>query len=90
MLMQRLARKRKTLAVAASMTLFASAFQAGGCTVNVDEGMLQTLTTLLEDVDRVHWGPGSVDFNDDGTSHDCEGHEPDEGDGGDGETSRCN
>ena len=93
MLMQRLVRKRKTLAVAASVAFFASAFQTGGCTVNVDEGLLQSLSSMLENVEGVRWGPGSVDFSDNNEPADnCDVDEPNDGntDDGDAGTSRCN
>lgn len=80
MLTQKLLRKRKTLAVAASAALFASAFQTGGCTVNLDESLLQSLTSLLENAGTVRLGPGGLLLNNHGGDQDDGADEPDVGD----------
>jgi hypothetical protein len=89
MVTKKLARARKAMAVALSATLFtgvAGAATGGGCSVNVDEALLQQLTSLLED-GNVH---GNFHFNSNGGGHDDGVEEPDtpddtgDGDGGDG------
>lgn len=39
--------KKSKIIVASSAFLFATAFQAGGCTVNIDQALLDQLSTLM-------------------------------------------
>lgn len=76
MLTKKFARVRKAMAVALSATLFtgvAGAAQGGGCSVNVDEALLQQLTSLLES-GNVH---GNLHFNGNGGGQDDGVDEPD-------------
>ena len=83
MVTKKLARARKAMAVALSATLFTGVAQGGGCSVNVDEALLQQLTSLLEDA-NVH---GNFHFNSHGPGQDDgvdEPDTPDDTDDGDG------
>ena len=83
MVTKKFARARKAMAVALSATLFTGVAQGGGCSVNVDEALLQSLTSLLEN-GNLH---GNFHFNGNGGGpHDDvdEPDTPDDTDGGDG------
>ena len=86
MVTKKIAHARKAMAVALSATLFTGVAQGGGCSVNVDEALLQQLTSLLEN-GSLH---GNFHFNNHGPGQDDEVDEPDtpdetnDGDGGDG------
>lgn len=48
MLIRKLVRIRKKIMFASATAILAGAFEAGGCTINVDESLLQSLGGLLE------------------------------------------
>ncbi|HKQ47737.1 MAG TPA: hypothetical protein VJZ71_06695 [Phycisphaerae bacterium] len=76
MVTKKFARARKAMAVALSATLFTGVAQGGGCTVNVDENLLQSLTSLLENGSV----QGNFHFNNHGPDQDDVADEPDAGD----------
>jgi hypothetical protein len=81
MLIRNFVRARKTILAAAATTLLAGAFQTGGCTVNVDQATLDSLTGLLQNVDNLQLGPGGLRVHNHGTGDTTQG-----GDGGETNT----
>lgn len=84
MMFQGLVKRRRLLSGAISAVLVASAYQAGGCTINVDENLLQQLQGLVGNVQvsGLHDGPRM------GPPRDCSNQCDNQGAPGDNQTQQ--
>lgn len=69
MLIRRFAKARKSILAVAATTLLAGAFQAGGCTINVDQNLLNSLSNFLEGAGGALMGPGNGPHEYEGPRH---------------------
>lgn len=79
MLIRKFAHARKSILAVAATTLLAGAFQAGGCTINVDQNLLNSLSSLLDHAGGLPFGPGNGPHVNEGPRHGSD-HPPTTGD----------
>lgn len=83
MLIKLFARRRKTVAAAMSAMLFATAYQGGGCTLQVDENLVQSIIGAFSETGgsgEFEFGPVGGHFEGPEGPGECDGwYEPEDG-----------